>query len=59
MFGIPAEEVKDVPHAFIGTVDEICADIERRRERFGFSYFVVQSDGMEALAPVVERLAGT
>ena len=58
VFGIPPEEVRDVPHAFIGTVDQICDDLEQRRERWGFSYFVVQSDGLDALAPVVARMTG-
>jgi hypothetical protein len=50
--------VPELPHAFLGTVEEICEDLERRRERWGVSYFVVQGDRMDALAPVVDRLAG-
>jgi hypothetical protein len=29
------------------------------RDRWGISYFVMQKDGMEAMAPVVAQLAGT
>ncbi len=58
VFGIDPAEVPELPHAFLGTVDEICEDLERRRDRWGLSYFVVQGDGMDALAPVVARLAG-
>lgn len=58
LFGIPPEAVEDYPHALIGTVDEICADIEARRERWGFSYVVVQADALETFAPIVARLAG-
>ncbi len=58
VFGIEPSEVPELPHAFLGTVDEICDDLERRRERWGLSYFVVQGDGMDALAPVVARMAG-
>ena len=43
----------------IGTVDEICDTLERRRARWGFSYVIVPSDAMEAFAPVVARLTGT
>jgi probable F420-dependent oxidoreductase len=57
-FGIDPAEVPELPHAFLGTVEEICEDLERRRERWGVSYFVVQGDRMDALAPVVDRLAG-
>jgi hypothetical protein len=43
----------------MGTLDEMAADLEARRDRWGFSYHVVQQDAMETLAPVVARLAGT
>ncbi len=59
LFGLAPEDVADYPHALIGTVDEICADLEARRERWDFSYLVVQEDSFEAFAPVVARLAGT
>ncbi|HYI61504.1 MAG TPA: TIGR03621 family F420-dependent LLM class oxidoreductase [Acidimicrobiales bacterium] len=59
LFGIPPEDVADYPHALIGTVDEICADLEARRDRWDLSYVVVQGDSLEAFAPVVARLAGT
>lgn len=58
LFGISADEVLEVPHAMIGSVDGICEALEARRERWGFSYIVVQGDAMETLAPVIERLAG-
>jgi probable F420-dependent oxidoreductase len=58
VFGIPPEEVADVPHAFVGSVDQICADLETRRERWGFSYYVVQADAFDAFAPVVARMTG-
>lgn len=58
MFGIAPEEVADYPHALIGTVEQICEDLEARRERWGFSYVVVQTDAMEPFAPVVAALAG-
>ncbi|HEV7723390.1 MAG TPA: TIGR03621 family F420-dependent LLM class oxidoreductase [Iamia sp.] len=59
LFGIGPDEVADYPHALIGTVDEICADLEARRERWGFSYVVIQGDSMEPFAPVVAKLAGS
>jgi probable F420-dependent oxidoreductase len=46
------------PLALCGTVDELCDALERRRERWGFSYTIVPSDRMEAFAPVVARLGG-
>lgn len=57
-FGITPDELLVFPHALVGTVDEICDSIEARRERWDASYLVVQHDAMEAMAPVVARLAG-
>ncbi len=57
--GIAVEDVLDMPSIFIGTRDQIVEDLLRRRERFGFSYFVVSDTNMEAFAPVVSHLAGS
>ena len=59
MFGLAPDDVGDHPHAWVGTVEQICEDLQRRRERWGVSYLVVQSDAMEPMAPVVAELAGT
>ncbi len=47
------------PHALFGSVDEICEELQRRREIYGISYITVGDGAMEAFAPVVQRLAGT
>ena len=57
--GIAGEAVLDMPSIFIGTPDQIIEDLQRRRERYGFSYFVVSDASMEAFAPVVSHLAGS
>lgn len=57
LFGLTPSELADFPHALIGTVEEICESIEARRQRWDASYVVVQHDAMEAMAPVVARLA--
>jgi probable F420-dependent oxidoreductase len=59
MFGLTADAVLGFPHVLMGTVEEICDTIEARRERWDASYIVIQHDAMEAMAPVVARLAGT
>jgi alkanesulfonate monooxygenase SsuD/methylene tetrahydromethanopterin reductase-like flavin-dependent oxidoreductase (luciferase family) len=41
-----------------GTVEEMVAELERRRERYGLSYVATNLDAAVALAPVVERLTG-
>lgn len=58
MFGLTPEQALEVPHALVGTAEQICEDVERRRRRFGISYTVVQDGSMDDLAPVVEKLAG-
>lgn len=59
MFNIDPEVALDIPLIFAGTIDQICDDLGKRRERWGFSYWVVSADVMEAFAPVVERMVGT
>ena len=58
MFGLTPEQFGEHPNVLIGSVDEICDRIIERRERFGISYVSFGSSVMEAVAPVVERLAG-
>ena len=58
MFGLAPDEVLDVPIALAGSVDDICDTLEQRRERWGFSYWVVHEPELDAFAPVVARMAG-
>lgn len=58
MFGLTAEAMAEHPNVLIGSIDEICDRIVERRERFGISYTSFGSSSMEAVAPVVARLAG-
>ena len=56
--GVAAEEVLAMPSVFIGTVDQIAEEMHARRERYGFSYLVVPDRSLDAVAPLVARLAG-
>jgi probable F420-dependent oxidoreductase len=56
--GISVEDVWDMPAVFVGSVDQIVDDMERRREELGISYFVVANARQEIAAPIVARLAG-
>lgn len=58
-FAMPPDELARHPHALIGSVDEICETLARRREEYGISYVTVPGAVMDAFAPVVERLHGT
>jgi probable F420-dependent oxidoreductase len=57
-FGLDAGQVLAMPNFLIGTVAQIADELERRRDELGFSYLVVGGECFEAMAPVVERLAG-
>jgi probable F420-dependent oxidoreductase len=54
--GIDVEAVWQMPTIFIGSLEQIRADLLARRERFGLSYLVVGEDGLPALAEIVSGL---
>ncbi|MGI8586481.1 MAG: TIGR03621 family F420-dependent LLM class oxidoreductase [Chloroflexia bacterium] len=56
--GMSAAEALDSPHLFFGTIESMAEDLHRLREKFGFSYIVVQEGNMDATVPIVARLAG-
>ena len=58
VFRVREEEVPDIQHCLIGTVDQICEELQKRREKYGISYITVSGRDAEAFAPVVARLAG-
>ena len=59
MFGMPAETVADVPMLLIGSPTEIADTLRRRRDRWGFSYMVLQGDSdLSAFAAVISELEG-
>jgi len=53
---LTVDEVLDSPHVYIGSVKDLTRKFLDLRERFGISSFLV--DDLDALAPVVEELAG-
>ncbi len=58
-FGVTPAELPDAPHVLLGNAGQIAEDLQRRREKDGFSYILISGDGVEPLAPVVKQLAGT
>ncbi|MGH9244088.1 MAG: LLM class F420-dependent oxidoreductase [Acidimicrobiales bacterium] len=48
----------DSPYILLGTTDEMIEQLRERRRRFGISYWVCLAHHADALAPVVEVLAG-
>jgi probable F420-dependent oxidoreductase len=57
-FGLDPADALDVPLALVGTTDQLCDTLLERRDRYGFTYWIVP-DAMEAFGPVVARLTGT
>ena len=57
-FALSADEVIASPHALIGSVQGMVEELRERREWYGISHVTVGEDLMDALAPVVARLAG-
>ncbi len=58
-FGIDPGDALHVPLALVGTLDEMAEELEWRREEYGISYWSIESDAWQTLAPVVSKLAGT
>jgi probable F420-dependent oxidoreductase len=54
--GISAEQVWQMPTVFVGSPDQIRADLRERRQRFGLSYLVAGEDSRGALAEVISGL---
>jgi probable F420-dependent oxidoreductase len=59
VFGVETDDVLHVPLALIGTLEEMELELQWRRKEYGISYFSVEADCWEALAPVVAHLTGT
>jgi probable F420-dependent oxidoreductase len=59
-FGLSFEDLVRAgsPFVLVGTPDEMCEQLLRRREALGTSYVTVGQAFFESFAPAVERLAG-
>lgn len=55
---ISAEQVLDMPSILIGSREQMVEQLYQRRERYGFSYYMVTDQHIQMLAPVVAQLAG-
>ena len=54
--GVTPSDVLAMPSVFIGSVSEIVDQMEERRARYGFSYYVVSDRHLDRVAPLVARL---
>jgi hypothetical protein len=47
-----------MPSVFIGSAGEIVDQMEERRARYGFSYYVVSDRQLDRVSPLVAQLVG-
>lgn len=55
--GLDVEELLATPYVLIGTEDEIVAAVDGHRRRWGITRYVVRAEALDALAPVLPRVA--
>jgi probable F420-dependent oxidoreductase len=53
------DDVLGSPYVLIGSVSALADELLEKRERHGFSYFVVRAEAIDEFAPVVSRLSGS
>ncbi|HEX4704818.1 MAG TPA: TIGR03621 family F420-dependent LLM class oxidoreductase [Pseudonocardiaceae bacterium] len=58
-WGIGVDRLRHLTTAMVGSVADVSDRLRERRECMGISYYVVQAGAFGAVAPVVDRLAGT
>lgn len=55
--GLSVPELLSVPYVLVGTEDEIVGAVTEHHRRWGITRYVVRADAMEALTPLLPRLA--
>lgn len=55
--GVSVSELLTVPYVLVGTAEEIVAAVTEHHRRWGIARYVVRADAMEAMAPLLPRLA--
>ncbi|HEY6532086.1 MAG TPA: TIGR03621 family F420-dependent LLM class oxidoreductase [Acidimicrobiales bacterium] len=58
-FGVEPAFVRNHPLVLVGSVDQIVDQLERRRAEYGVNYATVPFHFLDAMAPVIDRLAGS
>jgi probable F420-dependent oxidoreductase len=55
--GVSVDELLTVPYVLVGTADEIVDAVAEHHRRWGITRYVVRTDAMEAMTPLLPRLA--
>lgn len=56
--GVTVDDVLAMPSLLFGSEDEMVDTLIRRRDEYGFSYFIVSDESVDQFAPIVARLSG-
>ncbi len=56
--GVTPADVLTMPSVFVGSIDAMADQMEERRARYGFSYYVVSDRRLDQVALLVARLTG-
>jgi probable F420-dependent oxidoreductase len=56
--GASVDDVLAMPANFIGPVERVVELMQERRERYGVSYYIIDDEEMETVAPVVQYAVG-
>jgi hypothetical protein len=51
-------DVLAAPYALVGMDDEVIEELDRHRERWGFTSYVIRADAIATVAPLLDRLRG-
>jgi probable F420-dependent oxidoreductase len=52
------DDVLESPFVAIGTLEQICEQVERARERWGFAFLEIYNSDFDMVGPIIERLKG-
>jgi len=58
-FGMSQQDALDSPYFLLGSQEQIADQLRHNRERFGISYLILPMRTVDAMMPVVQKLAGT
>jgi len=59
MFGLSPEQARTIPMVLAGTINDVCEQLEHHRDLYGTSYWVIHEGEVDAMAPVVAKMADT
>ncbi len=57
-FGISEDVVLSSPYFLLGSEEQIAEQLHQNRERFGISYLILPMRTVDAMTPIVKKLAG-